>query len=114
MLRTPYLPGESDMDQLKIIFRALGTPTEEEWPVSLRVAPIHLGLTRFIHRDTQAYPTTYLLASILRLHFATFSPLQALRQSAYWPNYWHTIRGDEYLLKRLELGIKVIAEDAHC
>jgi hypothetical protein len=35
MLRTPYLPGESDMDQLKTIFRALGTPTEEEWPVSL-------------------------------------------------------------------------------
>ncbi|OCH85504.1 CMGC/CDK/CDK7 protein kinase [Obba rivulosa] len=32
MLRTPYLPGESDMDQLKTIFRALGTPTEEEWP----------------------------------------------------------------------------------
>ena len=37
MLRTPYLPGESDMDQLKTIFRALGTPTEEEWPVSLLV-----------------------------------------------------------------------------
>jgi serine/threonine protein kinase len=34
MLRTPYLPGESDMDQLKTTFRALGTPTEEEWPVS--------------------------------------------------------------------------------
>ena len=33
MLRIPYLPGESDMDQLKTIFRALGTPTEEEWPV---------------------------------------------------------------------------------
>ncbi|GLB41753.1 putative protein kinase superfamily protein [Lyophyllum shimeji] len=32
MLRIPYLPGESDMDQLKTIFRALGTPTEEEWP----------------------------------------------------------------------------------
>ncbi|KAG6333535.1 hypothetical protein ID866_5546 [Astraeus odoratus] len=32
MLRTPYLPGETDMDQLKTIFRALGTPTEEEWP----------------------------------------------------------------------------------
>lgn len=32
MLRTPYLPGESDMDQLKTIFRALGTPTEEDWP----------------------------------------------------------------------------------
>lgn len=34
MLRIPYLPGESDMDQLKTIFRALGTPTEEDWPVS--------------------------------------------------------------------------------
>lgn len=33
MLRTPYLPGESDMDQLKTTFRALGTPTEDEWPV---------------------------------------------------------------------------------
>lgn len=33
MLRTPYLPGESDMDQLKTTFRALGTPTEEDWPV---------------------------------------------------------------------------------
>ncbi|EIW79226.1 Pkinase-domain-containing protein [Coniophora puteana RWD-64-598 SS2] len=32
MLRTPYLPGESDMDQLKTIFRALGTPTEDDWP----------------------------------------------------------------------------------
>ncbi len=33
MLRIPYLPGESDMDQIKTIFRALGTPTDEEWPV---------------------------------------------------------------------------------
>ncbi|THH02704.1 hypothetical protein EW026_g193 [Hermanssonia centrifuga] len=32
MLRTPYLPGESDMDQLKTTFRALGTPTEDDWP----------------------------------------------------------------------------------
>ncbi|KAF7317894.1 Cmgc cdk cdk7 protein kinase [Mycena kentingensis (nom. inval.)] len=32
MLRTPYLAGESDMDQLKTIFRALGSPTEQDWP----------------------------------------------------------------------------------
>jgi len=32
MLRTPYLPGDSDLNQLDIIFRALGTPTEEIWP----------------------------------------------------------------------------------
>ena len=33
MLRVPYLAGESDLDQLKTIFRALGTPTEDDWPV---------------------------------------------------------------------------------
>eukprot|EP00164_Ancoracysta_twista_P011021 GFYU01016832.1.p1 GENE.GFYU01016832.1~~GFYU01016832.1.p1 ORF type:complete len:328 (+),score=71.32 GFYU01016832.1:85-1068(+) len=32
MLRTPYFPGESDIDQLSKIFAALGTPTEENWP----------------------------------------------------------------------------------
>jgi cyclin-dependent kinase 7 len=32
MLRTPYLPGESDMEQLGLIFKALGTPTEDTWP----------------------------------------------------------------------------------
>ena len=32
MLRTPYLPGDSDMGQLNTIFRALGTPTMEDWP----------------------------------------------------------------------------------
>lgn len=32
MLRTPYLPGSSDSDQLDLTFRALGTPTEKIWP----------------------------------------------------------------------------------
>lgn len=45
MLRIPYLPGESDMDQLKTIFRALGTPTEEDWPVSSFSVPFILPLT---------------------------------------------------------------------
>lgn len=34
MLRTPYLPGDSDIDQLIKIFSALGTPNEDVWPVS--------------------------------------------------------------------------------
>lgn len=34
MLRTPYLPGESDLQQLTTICKALGTPTERDWPVS--------------------------------------------------------------------------------
>ncbi|KAI7908060.1 kinase-like domain-containing protein [Cokeromyces recurvatus] len=32
MLRTPYVAGDSDMDQLTKIFHALGTPTEVDWP----------------------------------------------------------------------------------
>ncbi len=46
MLRTPYLPGETDMDQLKTIFRALGTPTEEDWPVRRLNLSIHTPHTR--------------------------------------------------------------------
>lgn len=33
MLRLPYMAGETDFGQLEVIFRALGTPTEDEWPV---------------------------------------------------------------------------------
>ncbi|EST09267.1 Protein kinase domain protein [Kalmanozyma brasiliensis GHG001] len=32
MLRVPYLPGESDAEQLNTIFKALGTPSEKDWP----------------------------------------------------------------------------------
>ncbi|KAG3252507.1 Cyclin-dependent kinase [Phytophthora idaei] len=32
MLRTPYLTGLNELDQLGKIFHALGTPMEEEWP----------------------------------------------------------------------------------
>ncbi|KAJ3024354.1 TFIIH complex serine/threonine-protein kinase subunit kin28 [Thoreauomyces humboldtii] len=32
MLRVPFMAGESDMNQLQTIFRALGTPTEQDWP----------------------------------------------------------------------------------
>ncbi|KAG2186858.1 hypothetical protein INT44_003085 [Umbelopsis vinacea] len=32
MLRTPYVAGDSDMDQLTKIFHALGTPSEADWP----------------------------------------------------------------------------------
>ena len=32
MLRRPWLPGNNDLEQLSMIFDALGTPTEEQWP----------------------------------------------------------------------------------
>lgn len=33
LLRVPFLPGESDLDQLTKIFTTLGSPNEETWPV---------------------------------------------------------------------------------
>lgn len=33
LLRVPFLPGESDLDQLTKIFTTLGSPSEETWPV---------------------------------------------------------------------------------
>ncbi|KAH8339686.1 hypothetical protein KR074_008589 [Drosophila pseudoananassae] len=32
MLRVPFMPGDSDLDQLTRIFATLGTPSENEWP----------------------------------------------------------------------------------
>lgn len=34
LLRNPFLPGDSDLNQLSLIFKVLGTPTETNWPVS--------------------------------------------------------------------------------
>jgi serine/threonine protein kinase len=66
MLRTPYLPGESDMDQLKTIFRALGTPTEEEWPVCAidRPAFVLLDLS-CLPRQNQTITGFFLFFSIV-------------------------------------------------
>jgi cyclin-dependent kinase 7 len=32
ILRTPFLPGNTDVHQLELITQAVGTPTEENWP----------------------------------------------------------------------------------
>ncbi|GMM53697.1 TFIIH complex serine/threonine-protein kinase subunit [Maudiozyma humilis] len=32
MLRIPYLPGQDDVNQMEVTFRALGTPTDKVWP----------------------------------------------------------------------------------
>lgn len=34
VLRVPFLSGDTDADQLKKTYHAMGTPTEEDWPVS--------------------------------------------------------------------------------
>ena len=32
IIRAPFLPGDSDIQQLDVICKAIGTPTEENWP----------------------------------------------------------------------------------
>jgi serine/threonine protein kinase len=77
MLRIPYLPGESDMDQLKTIFRALGTPTEEEWPVNnISECPLSFFFAygpRTTNRAIQNYLTMFLSANFPKPHFVTCS-----------------------------------------
>jgi cyclin-dependent kinase 7 len=33
VLRVPFLAGDTDIDQLKKTFHAMGSPTEQDWPV---------------------------------------------------------------------------------
>ena len=37
IFQIPFLPGDTDLDQLSKIFQVLGTPTKATWPVSLIV-----------------------------------------------------------------------------
>lgn len=46
LLRTPFLPGDSDLDQLTKIFQALGTPTEENWQ-DVKLLPDYMQFKSF-------------------------------------------------------------------
>ncbi|XP_046855952.1 cyclin-dependent kinase 7-like isoform X2 [Xenia sp. Carnegie-2017] len=46
LLRVPFLPGESDLDQLSRIFQALGTPNEDSWP-GLKSLPDYVEFKEF-------------------------------------------------------------------
>jgi len=47
LLRTPFLPGDTDLDQLSKIFQALGTPTEQVWP-GHRELPDYVQFKEFV------------------------------------------------------------------
>jgi cyclin-dependent kinase 7 len=36
LIRVPFLPGESDLNQLERIFDVFGTPTDTNWPVKFK------------------------------------------------------------------------------
>ena len=46
LLRTPYFAGESDIGQLTLIFKALGTPVEKEWP-GMASLPLHFSFATY-------------------------------------------------------------------
>ncbi|KAI3644112.1 hypothetical protein MP228_010276 [Amoeboaphelidium protococcarum] len=46
MLRTPFLVGDTDLQQLETIFRALGTPSQNDWP-GLDQLPNYVELTKY-------------------------------------------------------------------
>ncbi|KAI5186245.1 cyclin-dependent kinase 7 [Nematocida homosporus] len=47
LLRTPYLPGDDDVHQLDLTFRALGTPSEETWPEIKDLAGYRLNFPKY-------------------------------------------------------------------
>ena len=59
MLRVPYVPGISDIDQLSKIFTALGTPSEDTWP-GVRSLPDYI---EFKHTPPTPLASTFTAAS---------------------------------------------------
>lgn len=72
MLRMPYMPGDSDVDQLAKIFQARGTPKEGEWP-NKETLPAYFEFTKTPEPDhrllfTASTPTALaLLNKLLKL-----------------------------------------------
>ncbi|EJD47894.1 Pkinase-domain-containing protein [Auricularia subglabra TFB-10046 SS5] len=74
MLRVPFLAGDTDIDQLKTIFRALGTPTEADWPGYTKL-PDYCPVGQFPRprlRDLFTAATTDALN--LLVHFLVYDP----------------------------------------
>lgn len=46
LLRVPFLPGDSDLDQLSKIFQALGTPSADTWP-DINLLPDYIQFKSF-------------------------------------------------------------------
>ena len=59
ILRTPFVPGDSDMDQLEKICQAIGTPTEENWPGLSKLPDFHKSETQQPVRGRDFYLGTF-------------------------------------------------------
>lgn len=66
MLRTPYLPGKDDVDQMDVTFRALGTPTEQVWP-NVSNLPLYDSLKVYPSPSRQELRNRFIAATDLAL-----------------------------------------------
>ncbi|CAB3360612.1 Hypothetical predicted protein [Cloeon dipterum] len=57
LLRVPFLPGETDLDQLTKIFFVMGSPTEETWP-GMTQLPDYVGF-----KPTTATPLSHIFTA---------------------------------------------------
>lgn len=62
MLRTPFLPGNTDLHQLELICQALGTPTEENWPGVTSLPGYHEAGVHVKERGTDFFMNTFIAA----------------------------------------------------
>ncbi|BFY97243.1 hypothetical protein BsWGS_00283 [Bradybaena similaris] len=46
LIRVPFLPGDTDLDQLRRIFQVLGSPTEADWP-DMKYLPDYIVFKEF-------------------------------------------------------------------
>lgn len=78
MLRTPFLVADTDMGQLDTIFRALGTPSEDDWPEMVNL-PGYVEMKKYVRTPFQniftaaSEETLDLLAKMLK-----FDPLKRI------------------------------------
>ena len=82
LLRTPFLPGESDLDQLTKTFTALGTPTEAMWP-GMTSLPSYVPYTPMPPRPLQEIFTAAAPAATeLMTQFLVYDPERRLGAAA--------------------------------
>lgn len=72
LLRVPFLPGESDLDQLTKIFTTLGSPSEETWPVII-LNLFHLLIFAHILNIIYSYIINHLIVYFIFLYKHLFS-----------------------------------------
>ncbi|KAL6764341.1 kinase-like domain-containing protein [Haematococcus lacustris] len=91
LLRRPWLPGTSDIDQLGKIFKALGTPTEECWP-GVTSLPSYLEFQKVVPQPLRAQlpqapdDALALLADLVSLDPRKRPTAQQALQHSYFSN----------------------------